>query len=241
MSDPTNENIIIKPEPGVEQTDVELPLNEKYKDEATRIEDENTSNPSYYQTKTLKIQSFNIKRFSEIDYVNNLDSITDHIQSTVSDDVDGIKFKSGGKEFVVSIFHADSKHDAKKIGEGGFGEVFRTGAISSIDKSMTKQFAIKKISSPNRASAREIAYNEFMTNKQISQTDNINEKFAYYGCILRKNAYYIIMDVFDGSLSDIIQRCRVNNLMMFINEDVLKYVWFNIFKNLGILLESVSE
>ena len=240
MFDANNEQIIIN-DGRIDIIDVELPLNEKYKDEATRIEDENTSNPSYYQTKTLKIQSFNIKRFSEIDYVNNLDSIIDHIQSTVSDDVDGIKFKSGGKEFVVSYLHCFKFYDAKQIGQGGFGEVFRTGAISSIDKSMTKQFAIKKISSPNRASAREIAYNEFMTNKQISQTDNINEKFAYYGCIMRKNAYYLIMDVFDGSLSDIIERCKINNLMMFINEDVLKYVWFNIFKNLGILLESVSE
>ena len=140
---------------------------------------------------------------------------------------------------MVSIFHVDAKHDAKKIREG-FGVVFRTDAISSIDKSMTKQFAIKKMM-PLRDSVREIAYNEFMTNKHISQTDNINEKFAYYGCIMRKDTYYLIMDVFDGSLSDIIERCKINNLMMFINEDVLKYVWFNIFKNLGILLESVFK
>ena len=90
----------------IERMELELPLNEKYKDEATRSEKEKSwhEDPKYFfQSKTLNIQSFNIKRFSNINYIDNMDSIVNYIKETVSDDVDGIKFKSGGHDFAVTF------------------------------------------------------------------------------------------------------------------------------------------
>ena len=152
----------------VERMEVELPLNEKYKDEATRSERVYDKKDEeyillYFQLKTLNIQSFNIERFSNINYINNMNSIVNYIKATVSDEVHGIKFKSGGHDFAVTYLHAQSKHQAKQIGEGGFGEVFMTDEIASLDGKIRKYFAIKKISNPTctTSAIKEIAYNEF--------------------------------------------------------------------------------
>ena len=106
----------------VEKLEVELPLSEKYKDEATRIVERDdllvTGNPTFYfQSKSLNIRSFNIKRFSKINYNDNLDSIVNYIKDTVSDDVDGIKIRSGDHDFAVTFFNVNEKHEAKQIGQ----------------------------------------------------------------------------------------------------------------------------
>ena len=216
---------------------VELPLNEKYEDESTRRIDQYPK--LYFQSKSLNIQSFDIKRFSNINYIENMDSIVNYIRETVSNEVDGIKFKSGGHDFAITFLHIIEKHDAKQIGQGGFGTVFITGAVPSLDKTTTRYFAIKKISEPTISAIKEIAYNEFKANKQTSQTDNIlNQKSSYLGCILRKDAYYLIMDRIEVSLANVIETIRKENLLMCIHEDVLKFVFFKIIEQLVILGEA---
>ena len=128
-------------------------------------------------------------------------------------------------------------------GEGGFGKVFITGAVPSLDGETTKYFVIKKISnlttSVIESAIKEIAYNEFKANNQTSQTDNIlNQKSSYLGCILRKNAYYLIMDRIEVSLANVIETIRKENLLMCIHEDVLKFVFFKIIEQLVILREA---
>ena len=46
---------------------------------------------------------------------------------------------------------------------------------------------------------------------------------------------FIIMDILEVSLANLIETCRKNNLSMFINEDILKFVFFEIIKQLVIL------
>ena len=79
----------------VEEVEVELELDEQYKDEATRIQEEHYYKKRYFVSKTLKIQTFDIKKFSAIDFTKNINTIIEYIGSTVSDNIDGIKFKSG--------------------------------------------------------------------------------------------------------------------------------------------------
>ena len=77
----------------IERMEVELPLDKQYEDEATRSSWlDNPARKIYFQSKTLNIQSFNIKRFSNVNYIDNMDSIVNYIKETVSDEVDGIKF-----------------------------------------------------------------------------------------------------------------------------------------------------
>ena len=226
----------------IERMEVELPLDWKYKDEASRMEEDHLYGKRFYfQSKVLNIQSFNIKRFSNINYINNMDSIVDYIKKTVSDCVDGIKFKSGDHYFVVTYLNINEKHGGKKIGQGGFGEVFSTGAVPSLDRSVgiRKYFAIKKISKLSDSAIKEIAYNEFLANKQTSQIDNImNQKSSYLGCFLRKKAYYIIMDRIEVSMSNVIERIRKENLLICIHEDVLKFIFFRIIEQLAILADA---
>ena len=75
-------------------------------------------------------------------------------------------------------------------------------------KKSKRSFAIKKISETSKDAFREIAYNIFKTNKQLSQkflsqNDNLlNHKSSYLGSILSKseNACYIFMDKIEVSL-----------------------------------------
>ena len=193
----------------IEKVKIELDLDEKYKNEATEIEKNhyttNKNNLSvyvpdrYFSTKTLNIQTFDIKKFSGINFTENIDSIIEYIGSTVSDDIDGIKFKSGNDQYTLTTFHNDKKYKAKKIGSGGFGEVSMTGEILGLSgkEEFKRSFAIKKISKTSKDAFREIAYNIFKTNKQLSHNDNLlNPKSSYLGSISSKseNACYIFMD-----------------------------------------------
>ena len=150
----------------VDQIEVEFELDEKFRAEATRT----YYGITYYHKKTLNIQNFNIKQFSNINFVDNIETIVDHIQQTISDDIDGIKFKNGEDEFIVTIYHNDEKYLAKKIGQGGFGMVWMTNKIND------QSFAIKKIIDPSKDTIKEIAYNIFKTNKQSSKTMGFNNK-----------------------------------------------------------------
>ena len=155
----------------VKKMEVELELDKQFRAEATRTQTGGKwRETQYFQTKTLNIQNFNIKQFSNINFVDNIDVIVDHIQQTISDDIDGIKFKNGEDEFIVTIYHNDEKYLAKKIGQGGFGMVWMTNKIND------QSFAIKKIIDPSKDTIKEIAYNIFKTNKQSSKTMGFNNK-----------------------------------------------------------------
>ena len=218
----------------VEKMQVELDLDDKFLNEATGRNRYGLP----IQKKTLNIQNFNIKQFSNINYIDNIETIVDHIQQTVSNNVDGIKFKNDDGEFIVTIFHNDEKHGAKKIGQGGSGMVSMTSKINK------ESFAIKKISNPTRDTIKEIAYNIFKTNKQSSKTDALlNQKSSFIGSILRRDAFYIIMDKIEVSLKNVINTGKINsffqiNLMMVVHEDVLKFFILKIFQQLAILREA---
>ena len=114
----------------VKKMEVELELDKQFRAEATRTQTGGKwRETQYFQTKTLNIQNFNIKQFSNINFVDNIDVIVDHIQQTISDDIDGIKFKNDKGEFIVTIFDNEEKYGAKKIGQGGFGMVSVTTVL----------------------------------------------------------------------------------------------------------------
>ena len=226
----------------VDKIQVEFELDEQFRSEATRTESE-WGEEQYFQTKTLNIQNFNIEQFSDINFIDNINPIVDHIQQTISDDIDGIKFKnSHGIEFIVTIFHNDEKYGAKKIGQGGFGTVSMTTEIKgkgSRGYVILKSFAIKKIQNPTKDAIKEIAYNIFKTNKQSSKTDTIlNQKSSFIGSILRNDAFFIIMENIEVSLRNLIDTCKQKNLMMVVDEDVLKFLILEMFQQLKILRET---
>ena len=102
-----------------------------------------------------------------------------------------------------------------------------------------KSFAIKKIMNPTKDGIKEIAYNIFKNNKQSSQTDTIlNQKSSFVGSILRRDAFYIIMNKIEVSLQNVIDTCKKNNLMMVVDEDILKFLILRMFQQLAILREA---
>ena len=154
----------------VEKMEVELELDEKFKGEATREKDD--GGMRYYHTKNLNIQTFDIKQFSNINFIDNIDPIVDHIQQTISDHIDGIKFKNDDGEYIITTFHNDEKYRAKKIGEGGFGMVSMTSKLNFLSNKIDWpsynrypsgiqiSFAMKKIINPTKDALKEIAYNQ---------------------------------------------------------------------------------
>ena len=82
--------------------------------------------------------------------------------------------------------------------------------VSKTSRINGKSFAIKKITNPTKATIKEIAYNIFMANKQYSKTDSIFDyKSSFIGSILRKDAFYIIMNKFDLTLGGVSKMCKI--------------------------------
>ena len=179
--------------------------------------------------KSQTIQTFNLKRFSNLNFKENIDTITNHIQKTVSNKVEGVKVKHKGHEFVITHKHTLEEYGGKKIGEGGFGTITATSnyCVCCEENKIKATFAIKKLD-PSIAAVKEMAYNEFKINKQMFKNDEIlhvDHRGGYIGCILRKDNYFIIMDKIAFTLADIIEICRKQNLSMFFDEDVLKHIF----------------
>ena len=77
----------------------------------------------FIDSKPLKIQNFNLQRFSKYNYKDDINSIINEISKTVSNEIDGIKVKYCSHEFVVSHYHNLKEYGAIQIGQGGLGTI----------------------------------------------------------------------------------------------------------------------
>jgi len=206
------------------------------------VEDNDVELEFIQSLESQNIQTFNLKRFSNLNFKENIDTITNHIQKTVSNQVEGVKVKHKGHEFVITHKHTLEEYGGKKIGEGGFGTITATSnyCVCCKENKIKATFAIKKLD-PTIAAVKEMAYNEFKINKQMSKNDEIlrvDHRGGYIGCILREDAYFIIMDRIYFTLADIIERCRKLNLAWFFDEDVLKYIFIDTIDQLALLSDA---